>query len=274
MPGLHLALARGGRRCGYGRGRRRRCRRTSSRYGPWRGVRVRKKPLRRLRPRVGGTDTDPAPALQHLARRRRRIAEGTAGHGCGHGHGDRGRDRANSTGWRRNGGTRRGRCAPLHAMNPAADGLDHQPPRPPAWPGPGGGRTAGRAPGAGCRLRRRAGERGAGAGRGRGSPASMPPPPRSAAARAHAAAAGLAITYREGMPETCWPTAAARFDAVLALEVIEHVRRPGRLLPAPGRAGGAGRAGLPLHPEPHAAVLPDGQARRRIPAAAAAGRHA
>ena len=41
-----------------------------------------------------------------------------------------------------------------------------------------------------------------------------------AAARAHAAAAGLSIEYREGRPEDL---AGTRFDAVLALEVIEHV---------------------------------------------------
>jgi 2-polyprenyl-6-hydroxyphenyl methylase / 3-demethylubiquinone-9 3-methyltransferase len=41
-----------------------------------------------------------------------------------------------------------------------------------------------------------------------------------AAARAHAAAAGLTIGYREGRPEDL---AGQQFDAVLALEVIEHV---------------------------------------------------
>ncbi|MBL6077750.1 bifunctional 2-polyprenyl-6-hydroxyphenol methylase/3-demethylubiquinol 3-O-methyltransferase UbiG [Belnapia sp. T18] len=40
------------------------------------------------------------------------------------------------------------------------------------------------------------------------------------AARAHAASQGLAIDYREGMPETL---EAGGFDAVIALEVIEHV---------------------------------------------------
>jgi 2-polyprenyl-6-hydroxyphenyl methylase/3-demethylubiquinone-9 3-methyltransferase len=41
-----------------------------------------------------------------------------------------------------------------------------------------------------------------------------------AAARAHAEAGGLSVTYRLGMPEDLPP---AGFDAVLALEVIEHV---------------------------------------------------
>ncbi len=41
------------------------------------------------------------------------------------------------------------------------------------------------------------------------------------AARAHAGAQGLAIDYREGLPEEL--PADARFDAVVALEVVEHV---------------------------------------------------
>ncbi|WP_431281173.1 bifunctional 2-polyprenyl-6-hydroxyphenol methylase/3-demethylubiquinol 3-O-methyltransferase UbiG [Humitalea sp. 24SJ18S-53] len=43
-----------------------------------------------------------------------------------------------------------------------------------------------------------------------------------AAARDHAAGAGLEVDYRETTPETLAET-GARFDAVLALEVIEHV---------------------------------------------------
>jgi 2-polyprenyl-6-hydroxyphenyl methylase / 3-demethylubiquinone-9 3-methyltransferase len=54
------------------------------------------------------------------------------------------------------------------------------------------------------------------------------------AARAHAAAAGLSVDYREGTPESLPSEAmpATGFDAVLALEVIEHVppaERPGFL---------------------------------------------
>ncbi|MFN6955749.1 MAG: bifunctional 2-polyprenyl-6-hydroxyphenol methylase/3-demethylubiquinol 3-O-methyltransferase UbiG [Acetobacteraceae bacterium] len=41
-----------------------------------------------------------------------------------------------------------------------------------------------------------------------------------AAARRHAGAQGLSVAYRQGMPEDLPPAA---FDAVLALEVIEHV---------------------------------------------------
>jgi 2-polyprenyl-6-hydroxyphenyl methylase/3-demethylubiquinone-9 3-methyltransferase len=44
-----------------------------------------------------------------------------------------------------------------------------------------------------------------------------------AAARAHAEANGLSITYRQGTPEALAAEAPGRFDAVLALEVIEHV---------------------------------------------------
>jgi 2-polyprenyl-6-hydroxyphenyl methylase/3-demethylubiquinone-9 3-methyltransferase len=43
------------------------------------------------------------------------------------------------------------------------------------------------------------------------------------AARAHAAKAGLSIDYREGTPEALLAAGEAPFDAVLALEVIEHV---------------------------------------------------
>jgi 2-polyprenyl-6-hydroxyphenyl methylase/3-demethylubiquinone-9 3-methyltransferase len=42
------------------------------------------------------------------------------------------------------------------------------------------------------------------------------------AARAHAAASGLDITYLDGTPEQL-AAAGSRFDAVVALEVIEHV---------------------------------------------------
>jgi 2-polyprenyl-6-hydroxyphenyl methylase/3-demethylubiquinone-9 3-methyltransferase len=45
------------------------------------------------------------------------------------------------------------------------------------------------------------------------------------AARAHAAKAGLAIAYREGTPEALLAAGeGGGFDAVLALEVVEHVR--------------------------------------------------
>jgi 2-polyprenyl-6-hydroxyphenyl methylase/3-demethylubiquinone-9 3-methyltransferase len=64
-----------------------------------------------------------------------------------------------------------------------------------------------------------------------------------AAARAHAAAGGLSITYRDGAPEDLLAE-GRRFDAVVALEVVEHVadRTPFFAalagLAAPGGPGG------------------------------------
>ncbi len=54
------------------------------------------------------------------------------------------------------------------------------------------------------------------------------------AARAHAEAAGLSITYRAGLPEDL--TAGETFDAVIALEVIEHVADHTAFLAALARA--------------------------------------
>lgn len=54
------------------------------------------------------------------------------------------------------------------------------------------------------------------------------------AARTHAAAGGLAITYREGLPEDLPPETT--FDAVIALEVIEHVADRPAFLAALARA--------------------------------------
>ena len=62
------------------------------------------------------------------------------------------------------------------------------------------------------------------------------------AARTHAAAGGLAITYRDGTPETLLAAGEGGFDAVLALEVIEHVADRDafcRHLAALARPGGA-----------------------------------
>jgi 2-polyprenyl-6-hydroxyphenyl methylase/3-demethylubiquinone-9 3-methyltransferase len=58
------------------------------------------------------------------------------------------------------------------------------------------------------------------------------------AARAHAAAQGLAIDYREGLPEDL--PEGETFDAVIALEVIEHVADRGRFLAALARAARPG----------------------------------
>lgn len=58
------------------------------------------------------------------------------------------------------------------------------------------------------------------------------------AARSHAAAGGLAIDYREGLPEDL--PAGTAFDAVVALEVIEHVADRDAFLAALARAAKPG----------------------------------
>jgi 2-polyprenyl-6-hydroxyphenyl methylase/3-demethylubiquinone-9 3-methyltransferase len=58
------------------------------------------------------------------------------------------------------------------------------------------------------------------------------------AARAHAAAQGLDIAYRDGLPENL--PAGATFDAVIALEVIEHVADRATFLAALARAAKPG----------------------------------
>jgi 2-polyprenyl-6-hydroxyphenyl methylase/3-demethylubiquinone-9 3-methyltransferase len=61
------------------------------------------------------------------------------------------------------------------------------------------------------------------------------------AARAHAAGQGLDIAYRSGLPEDL--PAAETFDAVIALEVIEHVADRATFLAALARAA---RPGAPV----------------------------
>ncbi len=56
-----------------------------------------------------------------------------------------------------------------------------------------------------------------------------------AAARRHAAAAGLAIDYRLATAESFAAEAAARFDAVVCMELLEHVPRPAEIVQACGR---------------------------------------
>lgn len=117
----------------------------------------------------------------------------------------------------------RGPMAPLHAMNPARM----------AWIIPRIARRHGRDPGAPLPLTGlRVLDVGCGAGlasealaRAGAAVTGLDAAAEAlSAARAHAAAGGLAIAYRQGMPESLLAAGeAGGFDAVLALEVIEHV---------------------------------------------------
>ena len=79
-----------------------------------------------------------------------------------------------------------------------------------------------RAHGAGYRLRRRAGGRAAWPGSAPRSPASTRRQKISTAAKAHAEGARLDIAYRAVTAEAL-AAEGATFDAVLVLEVVEHV---------------------------------------------------
>ena len=92
------------------------------------------------------------------------------------------------------------------------------------------------------------------------------------AARAHAAGQDLPLAYRTGVAEDLLAE-AARFPVITALEVIEHVPDPTAFLATLASSAAARGHAVPVHPQPHAAVIPRRQGRRRIPAALAAGRH-
>jgi len=102
----------------------------------------------------------------------------------------------------------RGPMAPLHAMNPLRTGwiLDRLP------AGALDILDVGCGAGLASEALARAGHRVTGLDAA---------PEALAAARAHALQAGLEIDYRQGLPEDL--PADARFDAVVALEVVEHV---------------------------------------------------
>ena len=104
-------------------------------------------------------------------------------------------------------------------------------------------------------------------------PASTRTTEAIAVARAHAEASGLSIDYRIATAELMADT-GQRFDAVLALEIIEHVADPAVFLGSVGalvRPGGA-FIGATLNRTPRSFAA--GDRRRRIPARLAAPRHA
>jgi 2-polyprenyl-6-hydroxyphenyl methylase/3-demethylubiquinone-9 3-methyltransferase len=77
-----------------------------------------------------------------------------------------------------------------------------------------------------------------------------------AVARAHAAGAGLDIDYREAAAEDL-ATAGESFDAVLALEIVEHVADPALFLAAAARLvrSGGGLIASTLNRTPKAFVF-------------------
>ena len=166
-----------------------------------------------------------------------------------------------------------GPMKPLHRMNPLRTGWIAERIARAAWPRPGARTLHGpdacsmSAAAPGWPPRPSPGGRDA-------SPGSTPPGRRWRPPAPMPRPAGSTIAYREGTPEDL-AAEGATFDAVVALEVIEHVadraRLPRRAWRALAKPGGLVFLST-LNRTPR--VLPDGEAGRGIPAAAAAGRHA
>ena len=92
-------------------------------------------------------------------------------------------------------------------------------------------------------------------------------------ARAHAAATGADLTYRVGTVEDL-AREGAKFDVVLAMEVVEHVNDVPAFVASAASLREAWRPDRALHPQPHAEELRIGDRRRGIRAALARPRHA
>ncbi len=100
-----------------------------------------------------------------------------------------------------------------------------------------------------------------------------PAPTNIAVARLHAGDSGLTIDYRQTTAEAL-AEEKRRYDVVLAMEVVEHVRDVQSLYRDGRVAGAAGRGSSGGDDQPNAEELCAGDRRRRICAALAAARHA